>query len=393
MRHIVSIHFSCDPETSSGQRGSKSRAARQEPLLAIAAYLINFSVNSSIIFAKLSKSIVFSNISLATFLFTVFYLCMKIQGFIPYNTTSNSPLFAGRVNLDGIDSNLIEIRKNDFISGVYYNDIFTQNSNAYKKERIEQYLNDIRFTDPQAKLFDEHGDDAPCKLAAIEKYLDSTNKSTLIINKFPKLFCGLPLNKIVKSLDTLSYEIRDNYLKYKSDDNYFNIDDKKINLQYVGKGSNSIVLKLFDDSGNKAAVKVYIKPEEVNAYSIFGELAVYHDLMDTKINNIPEFYFANPLIRQVEDKNKPPQDLFNDPSCFMYDVCDDITAFKDYDGYKGGWSVIEYIDASSTPKAGGIPLQEWLKRNHLVHMDLTADNVKNGFITDLGGIGELNRLA
>lgn len=318
---------------------------------------------------------------------------MKIQQKSPFYTYSNKnfPHFAGKINLDSINADLSEIRKNDFISGVYYNDMFTIENNLYKKERIERYLHDINFIEADTKLFTGSSNDAACKMAAIEKHLDLHNQNTLIINKYPRIFDGISIDKIVNSLDTLSYEIRNNYEKYKSNDNYFTVDDKNINFKYAGKGCNSIVLKLSDNEGNKNAMKVYIKPEEVGAYSIWGELAVYHDLKDLHINNIPELYIANPLIKQVEDKNKFPSDIYTDPSLFNFDIPDttnDTIQFKDYDGYKGGWTIVEYIDENSKPKPDGISLQQWLKQNNLFHMDLySADNIKSGYIIDLGGIG------
>ena len=359
-------------------------------------YLVVISVNISIICAKLFKSIVFSFYLYSPAKNSFFRLYLNMQlSYISQkypNYTGYSPIFTGMVNLDCIDSNLTEIRKNDFISGVYYNNMFTLNNNIYKKERINKYLQELGKISPDessTKLLKDHANDAACKLAAIEKYRDAHNINTLIINKFPELLYGLQLNQIVESLDTLSYAIRDNYQKYQDEDNYFKIGDKTIHLEYAGKGCNSIVFKLFDNSGHKTAMKVYINPEEVGSYSIWGELAVYHDLKDIKINNIPELYLANPLVKQVDDCTKSSSTTDYIADILDYDADNsDTSMFKDYDGYKGGWTLIEYIDDNSSPKAVGQTLQEWLKDNNLIHYDMySADNVKNGYIIDLGGIG------
>ena len=324
---------------------------------------------------------------------------MKVQNLTPYNiytrTTqknTNSPDFTGMVNLSKIEKNLDEIRQNDFISGIYFNDSFSIHRSDYKRGRINFFANNMKSFDT-INLFDGKNDDAAFKFAALIKKLNSQNKDTFIINKVPELFRGIQLNKIRETLDTLSYHIRQNKSLINETDSYIELNGKRIDFEYIGSGENSTVFKLWDKEGNETAMKTYIKPEEISSYSIFGELAVYHALKDEKICNIPELYFANPLIKQVEDKSQFPTEIYEDMILYekgvKYDEHGNIsvaTQFKDYDGYKGGWTIVEYIGPYSYPKHEGIMLHEWLKRNNLKHHDISIDNVKNGYITDLGGI-------
>ncbi len=304
---------------------------------------------------------------------------MKIQATPQINNynTKYSPTnisFKQNINLENIAKNLSNLRKNDFISDIYENDIFSIEKNKFKKTKINQYFS--QKNDNNSDFFDKTPQDAPYKMAALIKKKIYTNESPNIIEKIPELFKGISIKKIFESLDTLSYEIRKNYLKYIKDENSISIENKNINIKYIGKGGNSIVFKL-NDGKNDIAMKTYIEPDNVNNFSIWGELALYHDVKNKQINNIPSLYLANPVSEKVEDARLC---ISNTPI--------DIDSFKDYDGYKGGWTIVEYINDKSLPRKGGISLQSWLNEKHLYHMDITCDNVKNGFIVDLGGISE-----
>lgn len=302
---------------------------------------------------------------------------MKIQS-LPqshyYNyKNSNQIKFGQRINLDDIEKNLSFVRSNDFISDVYEHDILNAEKITFKKNKINQYFKSkINFN---TNFFDNAPADAPFKFAALIKKLVFEKKDATIIENTPKIFKEIPIKKLVNALNTLSYDIRTNYLKYKKEAPTISINNKPIDLKYIGKGGNSIVFKLSDKNGESVAMKNYINPDDVSNYSLFGELAVYHDLHNEKINNIPKLYIANPITEKVEDKSLELSYSFVD--------IDDV---KDYDGYKGGWTLIDYISESSAPEKEGRTLQNWLNEKHLYHNDLSCDNVKNGFIVDLGGI-------
>lgn len=284
--------------------------------------------------------------------------------------------FKAKIDLNKLNNNLTDIRTNDFINGIYYNNIFTAEQNIYKKKKVNQYEHDLSLLDRDAKLFASTPNDAPYKLAAIFKNLHINKQNTVIFNKCPELFWGINKNEIVKNLDTLSYMLRDNREIFtKNNNNYITIENKKINIDYVGKGDNSFVLRLFDNNGNDVAMKIYQRPEEISNYSIWGELAIYHDTSEADINNIPQLYIANPLTTKVYDETKFPTEV-------MYN----FDELADFDGYKGGWTIIQYINDEMTPSKTGKTLQSWLKENHLYHLDINSDNIKNGYIIDLGGI-------
>lgn len=273
------------------------------------------------------------------------------------------------------DKNLIEYEKNDFISGIYYTDILYKDNIRLKKEKINFYMNDNTVNDYNSKIFVQKLNDAPYKFATIVKKLDMQNKKTFINNSFPEIFKNVSEEEIKEKLDTLSYSIRDNYTKFKDNEVTVNIGGKPIKVEYIGKGENSIVCKLSDNNGNNAALKTYINPEDITLLSIFGELALYQDAKSEPINNIPALYMANPVSIKVEDKTKEYNEIFFD--------FDDI---KDFDGYKGGWTLVEFITKDTPVKTDGISFQEWLKHHKLFHLDLNCDNCIGQYITDIGGV-------
>ena len=213
---------------------------------------------------------------------------------------------------------------------------------------------DKRFENYSSKLFADKKNDAPYKLAAIVKKLDASGKETIIKHKVPSLFEGMNIDSITKALDTLSYLIRDGYKSLKNESNQLLIDNKKIDLEYLGKGCNSIVFKLKDGKNPPVAMKTYINPEDINSLSIWGELAVYQDVQSEKINNIPALF--------------------------------DVDEIKDFDGYKGGWTIVEYITKETPVKKGGISFNDWLTQNNIYHLDMSFDNFIGAYVTDLGGL-------
>lgn len=309
------------------------------------------------------------------------FLCIRYNSMniYPFVTSKHvfNPRFTASLTYKPADTNknLIEYEKNDFISGIYYTDIINKEQTIIAKVKINKYMNDCSLEDYSSKLFDNHNpDDAPFKFAAIVKKLDRLNKNTFINNHVPEVFKNIPEKEIIEKLDIISYSLRDNYKTFKDNDVSINIGGKSIKIKYIGKGENSIVCKLSDEFGNNAAMKTYIKPEDINSFSIFGELALYQDEKYDKINNIPALYMANPLSVKVEDKSKEISEIF------------DIDNLKDFDGYKGAWTLVEYITKDTPIKSDGISFQEWLKRRNLFHIDISCDNCIGKYIIDIGGV-------
>ena len=136
---------------------------------------------------------------------------MKIQATPQINNynTKYSPTnisFKQNINLENIAKNLSNLRKNDFISDIYENDIFSIEKNKFKKTKINQYFSEKN--DNNTDFFDKTPQDAPYKMAALVKKKIYTNESPNIIEKIPELFKGINIKKIFECLDTLSYEIR-----------------------------------------------------------------------------------------------------------------------------------------------------------------------------------------
>lgn len=287
----------------------------------------------------------------------------------------NKPVyFTQKINLIKHNQKLIEYEKNDFISGIYYTDLMNQDKTKFKDYKVNIYFNNPNLKDYDSPLFDSNPNDAPYKFAAIVKKLNRLKKDTVICNSIPNIFNGLNQNKLVQELDILSNIIREDYQKLSKDSNTIQIAGKNININYLGKGENSLVFKLDDGKNTPVVMKTYIKPEEVSTVSIWGEMAIYQEIKNDKINNIPELYIANPISTKVEDKTKEYTELF------------DIDDLKDFDGYKGAWSIVEYIEKDTPVKKEGISFLKWLKDHNLYHIDLTCDNCIGSYITDLGGI-------
>ena len=77
---------------------------------------------------------------------------------------------------------------------------------------------------------------------------------------------------------------------------------------------------------------------------------------------------------QGEDKTKEYTEVF------------DVDEIKDFDGYKGGWTIVEYITKETPVKKGGISFNDWLTQNNIYHLDMSFDNCIGAYVTDLGGI-------
>lgn len=272
-----------------------------------------------------------------------------------------------QINLKKKETELSPIRRNDFIDPSFYTkpDEFTiKNINKFESTTHYNNYNSEDLTTQDWGL-------APHKVATMAKKLELNHKSSLIENKYPKIFNGLNKKDIIDGLNTLSFIIRNDSSKEELD---INIGEKPFAVSYLGEGCNSKVYKIEDKNQNNVAMKVYKKPDEVNNYSIWGELAVYLATKDSQINNIPELYLSNPIATKVEDSTFEPTEL-----------CD-VDNIKDYDGEKGAWTIVEYITPDTPPKSYGIGLAEWLENNKLYHLDASCDNLIGNYITDLGGI-------
>lgn len=301
---------------------------------------------------------------------------MKIYPYSFIRQTSANKSFQQKLDTQKADKNLIEYEKNDFISGIYYSDMLFLDKEQVHSNKINKYLHDTALNDYSSKLFINNKNDAPFKLAAITKKLDSKGKETLIKNNIPAIFRDTDEKTLINTLNTLSYIIRDDFTKLLNNNIEIFAGEKPIKLEYLGKGCNSIVFKLNDGINPPVAMKTYIHPEDISSLSLWGELAVYQETRNDKINNIPELYLANPLIVKVEDKTKEYTEIF------------DIDELKDYDGYKGGWTIVEYITKDTPVKSEGISFKDWLQRNKLYHLDGNCDNCIGSYVTDLGGISD-----
>ena len=190
--------------------------------------------------------------------------------FIPnYSIYKNVPSFCGNrdvVNISKVNSKLIDLRKNNFINGIYDRDIF-QKSDNYDETRINSYMNDESLVDYNSELYTKPKDgSAPYKFATIVKKMEQRGEDTNLVRKIPPIFDGINKKELFNTLDTLSYVIRDKQPQEMT----VNIGGNNISADYVGKGCNSMVYKLSDDSGNVVAMKTYIKPENISSLSLFG---------------------------------------------------------------------------------------------------------------------------
>lgn len=296
------------------------------------------------------------------------------------NNINNTPRFSGKVNLDikTINKNLIECEKNDFISNSFPRDVMGQSYKIYVNSLMEKFCQDCSLISYASKLFNDNVNFVGYKLAAIVKKKDMIGKDTVIYRKTPKIFEGIEKNSLVKTLDALAYYIRDDKDRLVKDDVVYDIDGKQFTASFIGNGMNSIVVKISDEDGNDVAMKSYIKPENLNSFGIFGELALYQEIGEEKINNIPELYLANPISVRVKDKTKE-----------IIEVCD-VNNLIYYDSYKGGWTIIELITPDKALKNIGVSLQKWLQNKNLVHLDLSVENYVGKYIVDLGGITTCN---
>lgn len=274
---------------------------------------------------------------------------------------------ANKINLNNRNNDLVNIRRNDFIDyPIFYK------PDEYTQKQIIEFSNKNKYKNYDINLLTtDDWDYAPYKVATMAKYLEENGRNSLIENSYPKIFQGINKQKLISNLDTLSYIMRSEQPK---DEFNFDIDNKKLTAKYLGKGCNSIVYQLKDDKNNVVAMKSYLKPDQVDNYSIWGELAVYIATKDKHINNIPELYLSNPIATKVEDSTFEPTELY------------DVDNIKDYDGQKGAWTIIECITAETPKKPYGISLAEWLNKNNLHHLDASPDNVIGNYVTDLGGI-------
>lgn len=282
--------------------------------------------------------------------------------------------FKQNIDFKKAEKNLIEYEKNDFISGIYYTDLLNKERITMSAFKINKYLSDNKLQDYNSPLFESNPNDTAFKLAAIAKKLTLSQKDTIIKNSTPDIFKDINSDSLVKDLDTLSFLVRDNLKEFCEPDTYIKLGNKHVNIDYIGKGENSIVMKLDDGKNPPVVMKTFIRPEEIHSLSLWGEMAIYQELKNANINNIPKLYFANPISTKVEDKSKEYTEAF------------DVDELRDFDNYKGGWSIVEYITKDTPLKNGGISLQDWLNNHNLYHLDLSCDNCIGKYVTDLGGI-------
>ena len=279
-------------------------------------------------------------------------------------------------DLKSANQKLLDCEKKNFISNIDREDNLSSATNEEIRAKINKYLSDNSLQDYKSKLFLTTPNEAPYKFAAIVKKQYIQNKNFIISNFKHPIFENIEESDIVETLDTLSYYVRENYNYFKENDIELKIADKNLKIKYAGKGCNGIVCKLSDDKENEVAFETYIDPEKISSFSIFGELALYQELQNEKINNIPNLILANPLVTRVVDKDVE-----------INNIIENIDNIKNFDGYKGGWTIVEFIKPDTPIKQNGISFLTWLKNHKLYHLDLSADNLIGKYIVDLGGVG------
>lgn len=175
-----------------------------------------------------------------------------------------------------------------------------------------------------------------------------------IVEKVPELFEGLNQRKLFEKTDKMR-EVLDNYKT-----NVFKIDGRYFTAKYVDSGAYGKVFKIsdIDNKCQPAALKIFHNPYKVSSQGIFNEIGLYRELNRQKVNDIPEFYMANPI--------------------------------GSYDGTssEGGWMLTEFVESKTPIKncKQSISLTSFMKKHSLKHFDDNRGTRVGVYTVDLGNI-------
>ena len=187
------------------------------------------------------------------------------------------------------------------------------------------------------------------------------NGNAYICDKIPKIFQGLDINEVIKTLSAFSCAKKETLLLS------FKTDGKEITAKCIGGGLYGDVYKLSDSYGNCAALKIFNK--EVCALDTFGgisEIAASRQLSKDNVIDVPEFYMSDAGLYRFDNNGKTLKN--------------------------NAWMLTEYIDDDKIPPKNGLNLNKWLQIHSMKHYDNSIQNKSNGGYTlDIGGIASLDK--
>ena len=198
-------------------------------------------------------------------------------------------------------------------------------------------------------------------LIAARNSIAKNGNSYVYGKKTPQLFEGLDKKEIADKITEVVNKI---FWNYPCTKNFtFAIKNKRYFMQEKGSGFIGRVYKIFDENGNKAAIKYYSKdlPENNGA----TEIATLKQMTSDGVKNVPEFYMANASDYNIDSKNKP----FNQKR----------------------WMLYEFIDKKTPNKKEGISWKKWCRHYGLKHGDSKGSKQYVGrYLVDVGGISHDN---
>jgi len=199
--------------------------------------------------------------------------------------------------------------------------------------------------------------DFPLKLALSARN-DTLKGSPYLCKEIPPMFNDIDPKKLFQEFDLLSKNLREGNLYETSS---IKIEDKNFKITYISSGLSGATFKIEDSKNQSCAYKVYFNP--VNKwFKNLTEIKLSYETSKAEVNNVPDFYFANPNFEKVSSsKKRKPTAL-------------------------GDWKVVEYIDENSKKKTSNINFETWLEQNKLNWEDKHSKNEINGFVVDLGEI-------
>ena len=201
--------------------------------------------------------------------------------------------------------------------------------------------------------------DAPLSFAIDTVNTGKRGQNTHIIEEVPEMFEGLDMNKVCDTLDIADIFLHGDSKKVKT-----NIDGREFEFEWHNCGAYGDVYKLKSEGYPTLAFKIYKFPRYVDIHGPFGEIAFEREASKAGVIDVPKFYMASPLGRQL----KVEGDMDMEPiSC-------------------ASWKISEFIDEDTPKREGDLTLKKYLKKKHLSHGDTHEDNYVGGYCVDLGGV-------
>lgn len=207
---------------------------------------------------------------------------------------------------------------------------------------------------PIKNYSEEETYDFPIKFAIAVLNTFRKKGNAHIVEKVPELFEGMNQKKLFEKMDKMKDVLSSRR------NNVFQIDGRYFTAKYVDTGAFGKVFKI-SDIDNKyppAAIKMFYDPYKVSSHGIFNEIGLYRELNRQKVNDIPEFYMANPI-----------------------GSCDGTYS-------EGGWMLTEFVDSKTPIKnhKKGVSLSSFMKEHSLKHYDDNRGTRVGVYIVDLGNI-------